>query len=236
MVTFSSPLIKGRLIKRYKRFLADVELPNGEVVVAHCVNTGSMKSCAHPDATVYLTTHNNPKRKLKYTWELTEVDGGYICVNTSLPNAIVEDAWRENLIPELSGYSQGKREVKYGDKSRIDLLLTEEGRPPCYVEVKNVTLCEGDVLRFPDAKSERAKKHVTELVKLHQETGARVVMLFMINRPEGHTVGLAHAIDPAYGEAVKQALPQGLEILCYRTHISLDGITIKESVPFDPNV
>ena len=235
MVTYSSPLIEGRLIKRYKRFLADVELPDGAVVVAHCVNTGSMKTCAEPNSRVFLTTHNNPKRKLKYTWELTGVDGGYICVNTSLPNAIVEHAWREKLIPELKDYDTCKREVRYGEKSRIDLLLTSDGRPPCYVEVKNVTLIDGDMLRFPDAKSDRAKKHVLELVKLHEETGARVVMLFVANRPDGHTMGLAKDIDPAYASAVRDALPKGLEILCYRTAITLEGITIAEPVPFDPS-
>ncbi len=231
MVTFSSPLLKGRLVKRYKRFLADVELDDGTIVVAHCVNTGSMKTCADAGSTVLLSTHNKPTRKLKYTWELTEVAEGYIGVNTALPNAVVESGIRNGQVAELTGYKTIRREVRYGERSRIDLLLESPGQLPCYVEVKNVTLLAEDVLRFPDARSERAEKHVREMVELHATTGARIVLFFLANRPEGGCVGLAETIDPRYAAALRQGVSNGLEVISYRTQASAQGIALTKAVP-----
>lgn len=229
MVKFSKKLQKGTLVKRYKRFLADVTLADGETVTAHCPNTGSMKTCGDCGDTVYLAHHDDPKRKLKYTWELTRTKGGYIGVNTSRPNQVVEAAVRSQAIPELSGYETLRREVKYGTSSRIDLLLEDEGHPTCYVEIKNTTLLAGDRVVFPDAVTTRGLKHLKELTKL-VKTGHRAVMFYFVNRPEGGAFGPAADIDPNYAKALEEAMEAGVEVLAYRSRPTLTGMGIGEPV------
>jgi sugar fermentation stimulation protein A len=226
---FDGPLIQGTLIKRYKRFLADVTLKNGEVVTAHCPNTGSMKTCGEPGDLVYLSYHPSGSRKLKYTWELTKIKQGYVGVNTALPNQIVFEAIRAGKIPELAGYTQFRREVKYGSQnSRIDILL--EGHPQrpaqkCWVEVKNTTLLCPPYVSFPDAVTLRGLKHLQEL-KEQVLKGDRAVIFFLVNREGGDTFRPAYAIDPAYCQALEDAVSSNVEALAYRSSISLRQIVI----------
>jgi sugar fermentation stimulation protein A len=230
MLKFSRPLQRGVLIKRYKRFFADVRLDStGETVTAHCPNTGSMKSCADPGSPVWLSPAESPERKLRWTWEYTETsDGGLIGVNTARPNAIVEDGFRN--VPELAGYPQAKREVKYGKNSRIDLLLTgHPTRPDCWVEVKNATLILDDSVQFPDAVTERGLKHLEEMTSVVQ-SGQRAVMLWLVNRPDGRTFRPANGIDPAYAAGVKAARDSGVEFLAWRVRNTPEGSELANPV------
>lgn len=229
MVPFSTTLHKARLEKRYKRFFADVILDNGTKATAHCPNTGSMATCMAPGATVWLTYSDDPKRKLKWTWELTETPGGYIGINTAMPNRVVEHSIRAGLIPELSGYGELQREVKYGTNSRIDLLLSGRDRPHCYVEVKNTTLLLEDRVLFPDAVTERGQKHLRELAEMVKQ-GHRAIIFFFVNRPEGEAFSPADHIDPEYGKLLREVYQQGVEILAYRAAHSMDGITTGEAL------
>ena len=230
MTTFSKPLVKAKLVKRYKRFLADVILQDGSVVTSHCPNTGSMRTCGKPDDIVYLLHSDDPKRKLAYTWELTETSNGYIGINTHRPNRIVEEAVLEQRIPELTGYESLKREVKYGENSKIDIYLIGAGRRNCYVEIKNVTLLEGDTLFFPDAVSVRALKHVKELEAM-VAAGHRAVLFFLVNRPDGKYFNVASHIDTKYAEALIEAEKKGVEILCYRVDATLERLILGDPVP-----
>lgn len=230
MLTFSSPLIEGKLIKRYKRFFADVELANGDIVTAHCANTGSMKTCGQPGDTVFVLHAPSPTRKLAYTWELTKTPKGFIGVNTSRPNHIVAKAIENQKIVELVGYSEMEQEVKYGANSRIDILLSCPKKGHCYVEVKNTTLLEGDVVLFPDAVSSRGLKHLQELSQMVKE-GHRAVMFYLVNRAEGSHFTPASKIDPAYSKGLKEAVKAGVEILAYRANHSLTGISIGQPLP-----
>ncbi|MEZ4741116.1 MAG: DNA/RNA nuclease SfsA [Bdellovibrionota bacterium] len=234
-MNFNSPLLKGKIIKRYKRFLADVELESGELVTAHCPNTGSMKTCWKNGDTIYLSYHDNPQRKLKYTWEYTKVKKGYIGINTMRPNQIVFEAIEKGQIHQLNGYETIRREVKYGSKSKIDILLeTDQGKvkKKCWVEIKNVTmyLDDRDLLVFPDAVTARGLKHIKELEN-QVKGGDRAVMFFLANRPEGKAFTPAKEIDPEYADALKKSQKNGVEILCYRVKPSLKGMTIGEEVP-----
>lgn len=230
MIKFQSPLLKGTLISRYKRFFADVKLENGEVVTAHCPNTGSMKTCRDEGATVYLLHNPSPTRKLDYTWELTETAGGFILINTHRPNKIVEDAILNNEIAELNGYANLRREVKYGEKSRIDLLLENHSSlSDCYVEIKNVTLKDGDTAIFPDSVTERGTKHLLELEKMADE-GFRAVIFYLVNRPDVSSFDVAREIDPKYCEAFDKAIKNGVEVLIYQTGITTSHIAIKKQL------
>ena len=161
---FPDPLIRGRLLRRYKRFLSDIELDSGEVVVAHCANPGAMLGLKDPGAPVWLSPSRNPKRKLKYSWELIRVDGHLVGINTALPNRIVEEAVAAQAVPELAGYPRLRREVPYGRNSRIDLLLESEDRPSCYLEVKTVHLKRrAGLAEFPDSCTKRGAKHLAQL-------------------------------------------------------------------------
>ncbi len=228
---FSAPLIKGRLIKRYKRFLSDIELDTGETVTAHVANSGSMMGLKEPGFGVWLSPANNPKRKLQYTWELVDVGTSLVGINTSLPNAIVTEAITASAIPELKGYDGLKREVKYGENSRIDIFLTDDQKPDCYVEIKNVTLKrEADWAEFPDAVTSRGTKHLRELSKM-VENGHRAVMLYLIQRQDCNGFSIAKDIDPEYATAFKQAMAAGVEILGYDCHITTENIVIGARQP-----
>lgn len=229
MWRYPKPLVEATLLKRYKRFLADVRLADGSVVTAHCANTGSMKSCWKEGDKVFLTHDPRPDRKLHYSWELSATDGGYIGINTARPNAIVEWAIRENLIPELTGFTELKREVKYGkENSRIDLLL-EFGERRAYVEVKNTTLYENGLVLFPDSVTDRGTKHLRELMEMVAE-GHRGVIFFFVNRPEGKHFSPADGIDPEYGKTLRAAHQAGVELLAYRADSSPDGVTLRQRV------
>ena len=231
---FQQPLIKASLIKRYKRFLADVTLADGRVVVAHCANSGSMKGCQPEGATVWLSPNTNPKAKLDYRWELVDVDGTLVGINTSRPNAIVEEAILDGTITELQGYGALKREVKYGTNSRIDILLSEptfEGVDICYVEVKNVTLTDGkNQARFPDAVTIRGTKHLNELTDMVRE-GHRAVMVYLVQRGDCDHFSTADEIDRVYGDALRDALKAGVEAYCYMCDITKEAITVASPLP-----
>lgn len=225
------PLIRGRLVRRYKRFLADIELDNGDKVVAHCANTGSMMGINTPGLTVWLSTHNNPRRKLAYSWELVEIDGGLVGINTAYPNRIAAEAVAASLIGELTDYTSIRREVPYGRSSRIDLLLQRQSGEGCYVEVKNVNLCrKSGRAEFPDAVTARGLKHLQELTRV-VEQGGRAVMLFIVQRQDCHHFALAGDIDPAYKSGFEVARAQGVEALCYTCQLSTEEITL--SHPLD---
>jgi len=227
---FETDLIKGKLIKRYKRFMADVELENGDVVTAHCANSGSMLSVQEAGSTVWLSPSNNPKRKLKYTWEIIEVDGHNVGINTSHPNKIVEEAILDGLVPELSGYATLRREVKYGQNSRIDILLEDNEKPTCYVEVKNVTLRRGDNADFPDAVTTRGAKHLRELGDM-VEQGHRAVMFYLVQRPDCKVMDIARDIDPTYDAELKTAIKRGVEVICYQCRVETDEINVDSPLP-----
>lgn len=222
---FPSPLIEGRLLKRYKRFLADVVLADGTEITAHCPNTGSMLGCQPDSARVWLTISDNPKRKLRYTWELVEVVPGQLaCINTARSNGQARTAVESGAIPELAGYSACRPEVRYGtEKSRIDLHLSgHQGLADAWVEVKNVTLCEQGMGYFPDAVTTRGQKHLRELMA-QAAKGERAVLFFVVNHTGIETVRPADHIDPAYGVLLREAVAVGVEIIAYRAELERDG-------------
>ncbi|NVJ96867.1 MAG: DNA/RNA nuclease SfsA [Alphaproteobacteria bacterium] len=226
---FQQTLQEGRLIKRYKRFLADVELPDGRVVTAHCANSGSMSGCKDPGSLVYLSANTNPKAKLDWRWELVECNGSLVGINTSHPNRLAEEAILAASIPELTGYASLRREVKYGKNSRIDILLEDPANSSaaekCFVEVKNVTLRVGDEAQFPDAVTARGTKHLLELMDMVAE-GHRAVMLYLVQRGDCLSFRPAEDIDPTYAKTLRKALAAGVETLCYVCDLSLDGIEV----------
>lgn len=228
------PLIPGRLMRRYKRFLADIELEDGRVVTAHCPNSGSMRGCDDPGNPVCLSYSPNPHRKLPYTWELVQVDGFWVGLNTLLPNRLAEEAILDGTITELQGYDRLRREVPYGsERSRIDILLEgEQGR--CFVEVKNVTLVENGLALFPDAVTERGQKHLRELIEVVRN-GERGVILFTVQRGDGVAVAPADAIDPVYGRLLREAVTIGVEALAYRARVEPEAIRLTERLPIQLN-
>ncbi len=236
---FSEPLRHGRLVRRYKRFLCDVELDDGTVVTAHCPNPGSMLGgLAEPGLEVWLLPNRNPSAKLDWRWELLKRDGHLIGINTNNPNAIVAEAIAAGRVPELAGYDSLRREVKYGRNSRVDILLEADGRPPAYVEVKNVHLrrTDGphpDAAEFPDSVTKRGAKHLEELADAVAD-GARAVMFYLVQRPDCSHFRVAADIDPGYADGLKTALTKGVETLCYSCTLSLDGIELAGSLPIVP--
>ena len=229
---FPVELIEGRLLKRYKRFLSDIELSTGELITAHCPNTGSMKRCQQDSARVWLSKSDNPKRKLAYTWELVEVDEQYLaCINTGYPNKLVGEAIANGVVTELVGYAEQKAEVKYGEKSRIDWLLTGSDGRKCYVEVKNVTLLEEDGLGyFPDAVTDRGRKHLYELAKMVEE-GHRAVMFFCVSHTGINSVTPAAHIDKKYAQAFIEVVAKGVEVIAYQVAIDSQEMKVMRSVP-----
>jgi sugar fermentation stimulation protein A len=231
---FAAPLVPATLVKRYKRFLADVVLPSGETVTVHCANPGSMIGLNAAGARVWLSKSDNPSRKLAHSWELIEVDFGtgaeLVGINTSHPNALAAEAIAAGAIPELVGYRTIRREVKYGRNSRVDFLLEDSSRPPCYVEIKNVHLMRQPALaEFPDAVTKRGAKHLGELSDM-VAAGARAVMLYLIQIGSARAFRLARDIDPAYGSAFDTARAAGVEAIAYRCGISREGIEVVEPV------
>lgn len=227
---FETPMLQGTLIKRYKRFLADVTLKNGEVVTAHCPNSGSMKGYKETGLPVWLSESDNPKRKLKYTWELVEdAEGEKVMVHAARANALVKEAIENGTVTELQGYEKLRTEVKYGSQnSRIDLLL-ETPDEKCYVEVKSVTLKEGDVLMFPDAVTTRGQKHLQELIEM-KEAGHRAVIFFAVLREGGTHFEAAAHIDPDYAGLLEEAKTRGVEALVYRVRFEEGEIALQEKI------
>ncbi|MEM8587306.1 MAG: DNA/RNA nuclease SfsA [Pseudomonadota bacterium] len=233
---FATPLIEGRLIRRYKRFLADIALPDGTEVTAHCANPGGMIGLNMPGIGAYLSYHDKPSRKLKHSLELVRLDDGtFVGINTSHPNGLVEEAIRDGTIAELSGYESLRREVRYGKNSRIDILLESPDRPPCYVEVKNVHLTRPDgphptAAEFPDAVTARGAKHLREMTDMVDD-GARAVMVYLVQRSDNDHFRIAADIDPAYDDALRQARAKGVEAICYACQVSPAGITVEKPLP-----
>jgi len=229
---YARALVEGRLIRRYKRFLADIQLPEG-VVTASCPNTGSMMGCCEPGSRVWLSESDSATRKYRHTWELVEVDREVIVgINTALPNALAAEAILEGTIPELAGYTALRREVLFGEeRSRVDLLLESQGREPCYVEVKNVTAAASrGVALFPDCVSERAAKHLRELMRL-KAVGARPVQLYCVQRGDVKEVRPADGIDFEYGRTLREAIGAGVEVLAYRAKVTPGEIRLEEKIP-----
>jgi len=231
---FPAPLIPATLIKRYKRFLADVTLATGETITVHVANPGSMIGLATPGSRVWLSKSDNPNRKLSHSWELIEVDLGagpeLVGVNTAHPNPLVGAALAAGLIPELAGYDSIRREVKYGKNSRVDFLLESAKRPPCYVEIKNVHLMrQPGLAEFPDARTERGAKHLEELGDA-VEAGNRATMLYLIQIGSAGRFSLARDIDPKYGAAFDRARSRGVEAFAWRCRINCDGIEVAAPV------
>jgi|SaaInlStandDraft_1057018.scaffolds.fasta_scaffold04474_2 sugar fermentation stimulation protein A len=229
-------LLPATFLKRYKRFLCDVKVGK-EIWTVHCPNSGSMKTLLEEGSPCFIHDSQNPKRKLRYTLTLMGVgDKDWALIDTQRPNAMAEEAIQSDLIPELSGYTKLRREVKYGkENSRIDLLLEEEGRPLCYVEVKNNTMLSSTTpgrSDFPDAVTERGRKHLRELMEMKAE-GNRAVLLLMVNRTDANRAGIASEIDPAYADTLKEAMEAGVEVLCYRSKLSPELLEVSHRIAFD---
>ena len=226
------PLIEGRLRRRYKRFFAEIELAGGEIVTAHCPNPGSMMGVLEPGGRVWASRHDDPKRKLKYSWQLAEIGGALIAINTLNPNRIAEEAIRADCIPALTGYGRLRREVKYGASSRVDLLLEDAARPPCYVEIKNVHLSrQPGLAEFPDSVTARGAKHLAELTAMAQ-AGARAVMLFIVQRADCARFALAADLDAAYARAFAAARAAGVEALCWDCDVRPDRVDLRREINF----
>ncbi len=225
-------LISGNLVKRYKRFLADVMLLSGETVTAHCPNPGTMKECSEPGRRVYLSYHDNPRRKLKYTWEMIEMPSSLVGVNTNVPNRLVRKSIEEGMVEELAGYEKVRSEVKVGDSSRLDLLLTDREKGQCFIEIKNCTLVTEGVACFPDAVTLRGLKHLKELQRLASE-GNRAVMFYLIQRMDADIFMPADHIDQEYGEELRKAVNNGVEMLVYDAVLDLEKIVLGGRISYN---
>lgn len=223
-------LIRGKLIKRYKRFLADVELDDGRQVTAHCANSGRMTGCSQPGRPVYLSYHDNPRRKLKYTWELIRMPDAWVGVNTLIPNRLVARTIGCGNLSDLNGYDKVTREVTVDSHTRLDLKLSAEGRRDCYVEVKNCTLVEQGLAMFPDAPTLRGQKHLNTLEDLRKK-GARAVIFFLVQRTDAQAFSPADQIDPEYGRLLRRVVKAGVKVLAYDVHIDLAYIAVRRALP-----
>lgn len=228
------PLFNGRILKRYKRFLADVVLDDGRLVTAHCPNTGSMQGCWEVDAPVQLSYSDNPRRKLAWTLERVDMGQGWVGVHTGRSNPVVEEAVLEGVIPRLQGYRRVQREVTYApegfERARFDLLLTEGEQPDAWIEVKNVTLWQDDALTFPDAVTERGRKHLLLLSQACRD-GFRGVMIYALNRREGGFFRPADEIDPVYGATLRSVVAQGVEVYAVRIEHGPQSMCVIGEVP-----
>ena len=224
---FQTPLVPARLIRRYKRFLADCRLEDGREVTAHCANPGSMLGLAEPGVKIWLEPNDDPKKKLKWGWRLVDHENGHFTgVDTSVPNRALKAALEAGEVPELAAYRTIRPEVKYGRNSRIDFLLQQDGLPDAWVEVKSVTLSrQPGLAEFPDSVTARGAKHLGELAEMAQ-SGHRAVMFYLVQRTDCATFTIARDLDPAYGTAFDKARQMGVELLCYGTRITPDDITL----------
>ena len=234
---FDKPLVEGTLIKRYKRFLSDMELSDGSTITASCPNTGSMAGLLNPGNRVWLSISDDPKRKYRHTWQMLECDDlpdkPLVGINTHLPNKLVAEAFERGQIPELANYTSMRREVKYGQNSRIDLLLEAEGLPPCYVEIKNVTfLRQPGLAEFPDTTTARGTKHLGELSTMAGQ-GARAVMFYLVQRNDARRFSLASDIDPAYFSAYIKARSAGVETLAWSCRLDKTAIVVDQALPVE---
>ena len=223
-------LVAGQLIRRYKRFLADVKLKTDEVVTAHCPNTGSMSGCSEPGRPVYLSYHDNPNRKYPYTWELIRMPTSLVGVNTLVPNRLLYESLVAGALPEFKGIQEVQKEVRVGDRSRIDLSLLDRKGARSFVEIKNCTLVTEGVAQFPDAVTSRGLKHIKELQKLAGQ-GHRVVMFYFIQRTDAVCFRPADHIDPAYGNQLRKAVKMGLEVLAYDVAVTTRQIRLNQRIP-----
>jgi len=232
---FQTPLRPARLLRRYKRFLADVILEDGREVTAHCPNPGAMVGLAEPGMRIWLEPNDDPGKKLKFGWRLVELDQGHMAgIDTGVPNRIVGEALTEGRIEGVTDYGSIRPEQRYGENSRIDFLLSEPGRPDAYVEVKNVHLRrEGDWAEFPDCVTARGAKHLAELARIAQG-GGRAVMLYVVQRTDCARFRLAPDLDLAYARAFDVARAAGVEMLCHGTDISPAGVSLAGPLPVDP--
>lgn len=232
---FPAPLVRGALVQRYKRFLADVTLETGETVTAHCANPGSMIGLNVPGSEVWLSPNQNPKAKLDWRWELVKVGDSLVGVSTAHPNGIVAAGIEAGVVDSLAGYEKLRREVKYGRNSRIDILLEDDKRPPCYVEVKNVNLRRTDgphpaAAEFPDAVTKRGAKHLVEMRDMVAE-GCRAVMFYLVQRSDCDHFRIAADIDPHYAETLRAAREAGVEALCYDCRLTTERIEMNAPLP-----
>jgi sugar fermentation stimulation protein A len=223
-------LSRGRLVKRYKRFLADVTLDDGTQVTAHCANSGRMTTCSQPGRPVYLSHHDNPRRKLKYTWELIRMPQAWVGVNTLVPNRLVAQTIENNNLPHLNGYDTVTREVRVASHTRLDLRLSGKDRRDCYIEVKNCTLVEEGRAMFPDAPTIRGQKHLAVLEQLKAQD-ARAVIFFLVQRTDARSFKPADQIDPEYGRRLRRAAEAGVEIAAYDVRIDLSRIALNRALP-----
>ncbi len=229
------PLTEGRILRRYKRFLADVVLADGTCVVAHVPNTGRMSSCWAPGARVQLSRATNPRRKLAWTLERVHMGAGWVGVHTGRPNAVIAEGISAGRLPELAGYQQLRREVPYasgGLRGRFDLALAQGSRPDALVEIKNATLFDGERIRFPDALTQRGRKQLA-LLCAARKAGVRAIVLFAVNRPEGQRFSPAWAIDPDYSQALLRAVEQGVEVLAVRIQHSAQDMEMGPPLPLE---
>ncbi len=225
---FKTKLIPGKLIRRYKRFLADVELENVEVVSAHCTNSGSMISCIEEGAAVYLSPATDPKRKTRFTWEMILINNKWVGINTNIPNILVYEAVRDRAIPALDQYTNVRREVKFED-SRFDVYAENETEK-CFIEVKNVSMKVGDAALFPDAVTSRGRKHLETLIRVKQQ-GMRAIMVYVVQRMDVKSFGPARHIDPDYADSLQKAIRTGVEVIALQAEVSPTEITITGELP-----
>jgi sugar fermentation stimulation protein A len=229
---FPQPLERGVLVERYKRFLADVVLDDGQEITAHCPNPGAMLGLNTPGLPVWVSRSDNPKRKLAHTLELVEADGGLVGINTMHPNRLVAEALAAGAIPELAGYATVRPEVKYGAASRVDFLLTGEGRPACWLEVKNVHLRRtGTLAEFPDCVAARSSRHLRELEAM-VAAGDRAVVMFVVQRTDCEAFAACRELDPVFAAGLDRAADAGVEVLVYGCDVAVEGVTIVRRIPW----
>ncbi|MDD2380992.1 MAG: DNA/RNA nuclease SfsA [Mariniphaga sp.] len=227
-MVFNQPLIHGKLIRRYKRFLADVELDNKEVVVAHCTNSGSMKSCLEPGAEVYLSPATDPTRKTRFTWEMIRINDDWVGIHTGNPNQLALEGIRNQRITGLEGYSTVKREVKFED-SRFD-IYAENDKEKCFIEVKSVTLKEEEFALFPDAVTSRGQKHLKTLLEV-KKRGMRAVMLYVVQRSDVDVFAPAEEIDPEYAALLREVVSKGVEVIVMQAKVTPHSIEFVRRLP-----
>ncbi len=230
-MNYARPLIRATLIRRYKRFLADVILADGTIATAHCANPGAMTGLAEEGTRVWLEPNDDPKRKLRYSWKLAEIGGALVGIDTALPNKVVGEALRAQAVPTLAAYKTVRAEVKYGESSRVDFLLTQAGLPDCYVEIKSANLCRrAGLVEFPDTVTKRGAKHMSELASMVAQ-GHRAAVLYLVQRTDCRAFAVASDIDPAYAAAYQAARAAGVEALCFRATLTLEGASFGEALP-----